>query len=145
MHAPVANYTGHLEYRGGRVSEKVVLRSERRKLRTASTTGERRGVPLRGGQEKKGLKVAVVRDMGASAPARVRASRPLPRPQPRPRPVPTPTPTPTPTRPDPVPSRPRIRICCFFFFPFLLKTFFFFYKFFFFFFEITHKLKMTPL
>ena len=53
-----------------------MLRSERRKLRTASTTGERRGAPLRGGREKKGLKVAVVRDMGASAPARVRAGRP---------------------------------------------------------------------
>ena len=94
MHAPFTNYTRSLYYRDGRVSEKLVLRSDRRKLLAAPTTRVRRGAPLRGGREKKGLKVAVVRHMGASASGRVQAGRPLPRsqPQPQPRPVPNPNP-----------------------------------------------------
>ena len=60
MRAPVANYTRSLYYRDGRVSEKLVLRKERRKLHGASTRRVQRGAPLRGGREKKGLKVAAV-------------------------------------------------------------------------------------
>ena len=77
MRAPFANYTRSLYYRDGRVSEKLVLRSDGRKLLAASTTRVRRGAPLRQGREKKGLKVAAVRHMGASASAQVRAGRPL--------------------------------------------------------------------
>ena len=73
MRASVANYTRNLYYRDGRVLEKLVLRSDKRKLLVALTTRVRRDAPLRGGREKKGLKVVAVRHMGASMSARVRA------------------------------------------------------------------------
>ena len=117
MHAPVANYTKSLYYRDGRVSEKLVLRKDMRKLLATSTTRVQRGAPLTGGREKKDLKVAAVRHMGASVSARMRAGRPLPRPQPRPRLRLRPRPRPVPT------SNP---VCCFpqFIFIFIFINFF---------------------